>query len=142
LSRRYDAKAMKREILADGEVILRADDLTFSFRRLRRADALRVTVAGFDRGQLGTAPLDEIAAAARLPRLELFVDARGVTGVTTAVREEWTAWFQRHQTQLSRVHILVSDRFMTSVMHVAQHLARVGSLIQIHSDPKSFEAAM
>lgn len=131
---------MKRETLPDGEIRLVADDLTFTFRRLRRADTLLVTVTGYDRGQLGPAPLDEIAAAARLPRLELFVDARAATGVTTAVREEWTAWFQRHQAQLARVHVLVSDRFMISVVHVAQHLARVGSLIQIHSDPATFEA--
>ena len=132
---------MKRETRPDGEIVLAADDLSFSFRRLRRADALLVTVTGYDRGQLGTAALDEIAAAVRLPRIELFVDARAATGVTTAVREEWTGWFQRNQAHLARVHILVGDRFMTSVVAVAQHLARVGSLIQIHSDPARFEAA-
>ena len=108
---------------------------------LRHADALLVTVTGFDRGQLASAALDEIAAAIRLPQLQLFVDARAATGVVTAVREEWTAWLQQNQAHLSRVHILVSDRFMTSVMHVAQHLARLGALIQIHSDPATFEAA-
>ncbi len=127
-------------MLADGQVRLTADDISFTFRRLRRADSLLVVVTGFDRGQLGSAPLEEIEAAlARLPLLELFIDARDATGVTTAVREEWTAWFQAHERRLRRVHVLVANRFMTTVVAVAQHLARVGSLIQIHGDAARFE---
>jgi hypothetical protein len=131
---------MQREMLADGQVRLTADDVAFTFRRLRRADGFLVVVSGFDQGQLGSAALDEIAAAAaRLPLLELFIDARDATGVTTAVREEWTSWLQTHQARLRRVHILVANRFMETVVNVAQHLARVGSLIQIYSDPARFE---
>jgi hypothetical protein len=131
-----------REILADGSVGLAIEDTSFTFRRLR-ADTLLVRVIGYDRGQFGRAPLDEMAAALDLVLpLEIFVDARAAIGVTTAVREEWTEWFQTHRGRLKKIHVLVLGKFMSSVVNVSQHLARVGSLIQVYGDAERFEQAL
>lgn len=131
-----------REELPDGSLRLAAQDVTFRLTRLR-PDALLVVIEGYDQGQLGTQPLDEIGAAlGRGEPMELFVDGSQVTGVTTAVREEWTRWFVANQARLRRVHVLVSGRFMNAAVSVAQHLARVGELIQITGDAARFASKL
>lgn len=132
----------QREELPDGSIRLAADGVSFRFTRLR-PDALLVVIEGYDQGQLGAQPLDEIGQTlARGEPIELFVDAGQVTGVTTAVREEWTRWFVANQSRLRRVHVLVSSRFMTAAVSVAQHLARVGELIQITGDAERFASKL
>ena len=71
-----------REELPDGSIRLAAEDVSFLLTRLR-PDALVVVIDGYDQGQLGSKPLDEIGATlARGETIELFVDASRVTGVT------------------------------------------------------------
>jgi len=131
-----------REELPDGSIRLEADDVSFHLSRIR-PDALLIVIEGYDQGQLGAKPLDEIGAAlGRGEPMELFVDASQVTGVTTAVREEWTRWFVANQARLRRVHVLVSGRFMNAAVSVAQHLARVGELIQITGDAARFASKL
>ncbi len=133
---------IQRETLPDGSTRLSDEDTSFTYTRLR-PEALLVRIVGDDRGQFGTAPLDEMGAAlARGGRLEIFVDARAAAGVTTGVREEWTAWFQANAPRLKKIHVLVLGKFMQQVVSVSQHLARVGSLIQIYGDEGRFEAAL
>jgi hypothetical protein len=131
-----------RETLPDGSVRLHDARCSFTYTRLRPG-ALLVRVVGYDQGQLGSAPLDEMGAAiARGQPLEIFVDAREAEGVTTLVREDWTAWFQANQARLQKIHVLVLGKFMQQVVSVSQHLARVGSLIQIYGDVDRFEQAL
>jgi hypothetical protein len=124
----------------DGELRLSAGGCTFAFRRLRPA-ALLVTISGNDKGQFGTATLDEIRLEIlRGKPLELFVDARDATGVAVSVSEDWTRFFTQNRESLSRVSVLVGSRIMNLTIAIAQHLSRTGNLIQIYSDPATFDA--
>lgn len=131
---------MNRETLPDGQLELSAGDCTFRFRRLR-SGVLLVTITGDDRGEFGTATLDEIRMEIlRNKPLELFVDARAAIGAALSVSNDWTAFFSTNRENLERVSVLVGSKVVSLTVAIAQHLSRTGNLIQIYSDPAMFDA--
>jgi hypothetical protein len=129
-----------RETLPDGQVRLSDQDCTFVFRRLKPG-ALLVTITGQDAGQFGTSTLDEIRLELMRQRpLELFVDAREAFGAAVSVSDEWTRFFSLNREHLKRVSVLVGSKFVYLTVAIAQHLSRTGNLIQIYSDPETFDA--
>ena len=139
------APAIQREALADGTVRLSAERCVFIYRRLRPG-VLLVTIVGDDRGQFGSATLDEVAdELSRFGKqLLLFCDLRETSGPTTPVMEMWTAWFANHQTELRRVVLLVppESRVLHLSVSIAQHLSRTGNLIRICADADEFKQAI
>ena len=128
-----------REVLPDGSVRMSVGETAFFFSR-PRPDVLVVTITGYDKGQLGTAPLDEIGSILRIAApLQLFVDARNSVGATVRVSEDWTRFLTRHQADLTRVHVLVGSKMVELTVAIARHLSRTDRLIQIYSDPATFE---
>ena len=118
---------------------LSTPECEFLFRRLREG-ALLVTVTGYDRGELGTSPLDELRMELmRYKPLELFFDARAATAAVR-VSNEWTQFFASHKSELKRVSILVTTKTMNLTMSIAQHLSGTGNLIQIYTDTALFDA--
>lgn len=131
-----------REILSDGRVKLSAGEASFVYERPARG-VLLVTIAGHDRGQFGTATLDEIALALQRERpLELFVDARDVVLAAVSVSEEWTRFFATNRASFERVHVLAGSKLVELTVAIAQHLSRTGNLIQIYSDPEIFASRL
>lgn len=132
-----------REVLPDGAVRLTCGDTGFLFTR-PRANVLVVTIAGYDKGQLGTAPLDEIGSVLRVAAspVHLFVDARDAVGATVRVSEDWTSFLSRHRTELAHVHVLAGSKAIELTVAIARHLSRTDRLIQIYSDPRIFEAQL
>ena len=81
-----------RELLPDGSVRLTSGESAFVFAR-PTAGVLLVTITGYDKGQFGTAALDEIGSVLRLgTRVHLFVDARNAIGATVRVSEDDGVW--------------------------------------------------
>src|SRR4051794_41070198 len=112
--------AMRRETLPDGSIRLATEGCSFVYTRLRPGVLLTV-VSGYDRGDLGYAALDEVAAEiGRFGAVRWFVDTREAFGVTTRVREDWTAWFQANQSALRGVDILVGSTFFAMAVSVAK----------------------
>jgi len=112
----------------------------FTFRR-PRAGVLEIAIEGIDKGQLGTAPLDEIARAMMRERpLELFVDATRASMPAVSVSREWTRFFSLNQKDLKRVSVLVGDQSVKLTIAIAQHLSQTGKLIQIYTDAELYEA--
>jgi hypothetical protein len=129
-----------RELTADGSVRLIAGESAFAFAR-PKVDVLVVSITGYDKGQFGTAPLDEIASILRVAApLQLFVDARNAVGATVRVSQDWTSFLSLHRQELGRVHVLAGSKMVELTVAIARHLSRTGSLIQIYSDPDIFEA--
>ena len=136
------ANRLIREVLPDGQLRLSSGECSFVFRRLPSATLL-VTISGDDGGELGTAPLDEIRLEIlRHQPLELFVDARAVTSASVKVSREWTAFFAENRNTLKRVVLLGGSRVINLTLAIAQHLSHTGNLIQLHSDPRTFEARL
>jgi hypothetical protein len=117
---------------------LSAGNCTFVFDR-PAAGVLVVTIRGFDKGELGDAPLKEISSGFGLGRpLELFIDASAATGAAKEVSDAWTQFFAERQKDLKRVHVLVGSKVVQLTIAIAQHLSRTGSLVQLYSDPDIF----
>jgi hypothetical protein len=129
-----------RELMADGSVRLSSGESAFAFAR-PKVDVLVVTIAGYDKGQFGTAPLDEIASILRVAApLQLFVDARNAVGATVRVSQDWTSFLSLHRHELAHVHVLAGSKMVELTVAIARHLSRTGNLIQIYSDARIFEA--
>ncbi len=131
-----------REVLPDGSVRMTSGESAFTFAR-PKPGVLVVTITGYDKGQFGTAPLDEIATVLRIAApLELFVDARDAVGATVRVSEDWTSFISRHRADLTHVHVLAGSKMVELTVAIAGHLSRTERLIQIYSDPKIFDAQL
>jgi hypothetical protein len=129
-----------REPLADGSVRLSSGESAFEFAR-PKVDVLVVTITGYDKGQFGTAPLDEIASVLRVASpLHLFVDARNAVGATVRVSQDWTSFLSLHRRDLAHVHVLAGSKMVELTVAIAGHLSRTGNLIQLYSDAEIFEA--
>jgi hypothetical protein len=129
-----------RETGANGAVTLKAGKCVFEFTR-RAPGVLEVRIEGTDKGQFGTAALDEIALAIVRERpIELFVDAGKASMPTVAVSQEWTRFFALNRKDLKRVSVLVSSKSVELTIAIAKHLSETGNLIQIYSDASLFEA--
>jgi hypothetical protein len=130
---------MNRTIEPDGSITLRAGDCAFRFRR-DVPGIVDVAITGIDDGQFGTATLDELRLALMRERpLELFMDVREAFSPAVGVSRDWTRFFAENRAQLKRVHVLVGSKVVELTIAIAQHLSRTGNLIQIYSDPESFE---
>jgi len=104
---------------------------------------LVVAITGYDKGQFGTAPFDEIDSVLRVAApLLLFVDARNAVGATVRVSEDWTGFLSRHAAELAHVHVLVGSKTVELTVAIARHLSRTDRLIQIYSDPDVFETQL
>jgi hypothetical protein len=135
-------QAFEREVLPDGSVRMTSGGTEFVFAR-PGASVLLVTVAGYDKGQLGTAPLDEIGSVLRVAApVHLFVDARKGVGATARVSEDWTRFMTRHAGDLAHVHVLVGSKMLELTIAIARHLSRIDRLMQIYSDPAIFETQL
>lgn len=131
---------LQREAAADGSVKLSAGRCTFTFTR-PAPGVLEVRIEGTDKGQFGSAALDEIALAIVRERpIELFIDASKASMPTVPVSTQWTRFMKLNRKDLKRVSVLVSSKSVELTIAISKHLSETGNLIQIYSDPALFEA--
>ncbi len=129
-----------REIAPDGNVVVRDGKCRYVFRRLRPG-AIEVEIVGTDRGQFGTAAIDEVALALMRERsLELFVDASQGSIVSIGASGAWTRFLEVNREGLKRVTILASSRPMALTMAIVRHLSNTGDLMQICPGREAYEA--
>jgi hypothetical protein len=131
-----------RVVLPDGSVRITSGESALVFARPIQS-VLVVTITGYDKGQFGTAPFDEIGSTLRVAApVQLFIDARNAIGATVRVSEDWTGFLSRHSTELARVHVLVGSKMLELTVAIARHLSRTDRLIQIYADPAVFETQL
>ena len=76
-----------------------------------RVVVMRIT--GHDIGELGDAPFREVERAlAEDGLVELYVDARESTGVTTDVSGAWAGWLVKHKAKRAHVSMLTRTKFV------------------------------
>ncbi len=133
---------LERAVLPDGSVRMIAESSRFVFVR-PTPRTLAISFTGYDKGQFGTAPFDEIGAILRVHSpLELFVDARNAVGATVRVSQDWTSYFSQHKHDFTRIHVLAGSKLIALTIGIVQHLSRTGNLIQIYSDGEAFDAEL
>lgn len=132
------APPQARETLAHGVVRMRCANTAFTYLPLG-PDVLHVIIEGMDRGELGDAPLREIARHFSPGRsLELEVDASGAQGATEPVADAWTRWFRTNRERLGRVTILVAAEHLHQTIELSRLLSGTGELIRIVTDRAHF----
>jgi hypothetical protein len=108
-------------------------------RRLRPGSLL-VKIVGYDRGELGDRPFEEIYNEIKhFKTIDLYVDLADSFGAATPVREAWTEWFRANQAHLRRVSVLVGSKFVEMAVTLAKLFSRTGDLIQLYSSRAAFE---
>ena len=136
------APKFSRTIQSDGSVRLATQHGSFCFAR-PRPGVLRVTIAGHDDGEFGSATLDEFIQALQRERpLTLFVDTRDAISVSPSGRDDWTRFFASNRHNLTAVHVLTSSKAVQLSVAVAQHFSDTGNLIRLYSKPDAFEARL
>lgn len=133
---------ISREIDPDGTLRLRSAQCAYSITRLRPG-ALLLKIEGKELGELGRAPLGEVAAEAALhPPLRLFIDLSALTSISDEVSNDWTAWFRANRGSISRLDALTGSILVELTVAVSQVLSHTGDMMRLHTDRQRFESAI
>ena len=125
----------------DGRDTFRSDSASLSVRSAGPGRVM-LTLGGFDRGEFGGTPFDEIRRRTD-PHLglHLLLDLRDARGAARHVADCWTQWFATHRPSLKAVDVLVGSRGVHVAVAVAQHFSGTDDLVRIHRDPARFDEA-
>jgi hypothetical protein len=130
-----------RQVFPDGTVVLRGEHASFFFKR-PRPGVVEMKVVGrkVDNGELGTAPMDELAGdLGHFAPVELFVDLSEAVGAMVPIQQSWAEWFARNRTALKVVHMLVQGSYMQFTAEVVRFFSRTDNLIRVYLDKGAFD---
>ena len=132
----------QREALEDGTVRLSSMRCRFTYRRLRPG-VVFLLIEGQDRGEFGTAPMDELREdLSRYAPVEMFIEMDDTTGAIVPVQEAWTGWFSENRSALKSVSMLTRSKYMHFTAEVVKLFSRTGELIRVYLDPAPFDEAL
>jgi hypothetical protein len=125
-----------------GEVVFEAQHCRLAIRRPAPRVVL-VLLTGSDVGEFGERPFQELARDLEgdLP-LELFVDARGVSGASLDVSSEWARWLSTNRLRLRHVSMLTGSRFVHLTANLVRKIADLGDIMRIYTEAAAFEGAL
>ncbi|WNG41191.1 hypothetical protein F0U61_51430 [Archangium violaceum] len=134
--------SFRREVLEDGAVRLSSERCSFTYQR-PRPGVVSILIVGNDKGEFGTAPMDELREdIRRYAPVELFFEMDEVTGANLPVQEAWTEWFSANRSALKSVSILTHSKYMHFTAEVVKLFSRTGELIRVYLDPEPFQEAL
>jgi hypothetical protein len=134
--------SFRRETLEDGSVRLVSEQCSFFYQR-PRPGVVFMRIVGTDKGEFGTAPMDELREdIRRYAPIEMFIEMDEITGANLPVQEAWTGWFSRNRPALKSVSILTRNKFMHFTAEVVKFFSRTGELIRVYLEPQPFEEAL
>jgi hypothetical protein len=133
---------ISREVTTDGSIRLKTDGCCYTIVRLRPG-VLLLRIEGKELGELGRAPLGEVAAEAALhPPLRLFIDLSRLTSISDAVSDDCTAWFRANRASIRKLDALPGSILVQLTVAVSQVLSHTGDMMRIHNDRDRFESAI
>ena len=133
-----------RETVDPQTVRLSAGGCSFTYRRLKPGKLL-LAISGDDKGQFGTAAIDEVNAEFdRFGKLTLFVDAYNASGPATSVMEAWTAYFAANRPKFNNIGILVApqSKLLHLTVSIVQHLSGMGGQLRVFGSDQDFTKAI
>jgi hypothetical protein len=106
------------------------------------AGVLVLVIEGSDAGELGDAPMRELARDLAGPAsVELFVDARATKGATVDVSNDWARWLRGHRQHLQAVHMLTASRYVQLTADLVRRFAEL-EMMRVYADPAAFDEAL
>ncbi|OJH35896.1 hypothetical protein [Cystobacter ferrugineus] len=134
--------SFQREEREGGEVRLKSERCTFIYWR-PRPGVVVLRIVGEDRGEFGTAPMDELRGdISRYAPLELFIEMEDSAEARMPVQEAWTDWFNTHRSALKSVSILTRSKYMHFTAEMVKFFSRTGELIRVYLEEAPFEEAL
>jgi hypothetical protein len=130
-------------ILPEGETRLHAGETYFLFKRLKPG-IIFTAIAGANKGELGTLPLEEIRnefARFRRP-ITWLIDSEQSPYMVSSVFESWTGWLLNNRHIFSSIQIFTAEKAMNMSLSIAKHLTGASRLIITHGERNSFEKAV
>lgn len=128
---------------SDGSFRFSGGGTAFTFHRLRPGVMLTIAT-GFDRGEIGDAPLRTIESEVRWFRtpVEWFIDARAADNAASPVFTRWTEWLARNTGMLKRLHVLTGGEPMKLTVSIARHLSGAAGFLTLYDDAATFGSAI
>jgi hypothetical protein len=97
-------------------------------------------ISGCDVGEFGEAPMKALNdSATSSDPIDLFIDARDVTGASIDVSGEWARWLNSHKPGLRSVTMLTGSRFIEITAAFVRRFATLESIMRICSEPAIFD---
>ena len=100
-------------------------------------------IQGCDVGEFGDAPMKALQDSIREGEpMDLFIDARDVSGASIEVSGEWASWLSAHRIALRSVTMLTGSRFIYVTAEFVRRFANLGGLMRICTEPAVFDQAL
>lgn len=97
-------------------------------------------IAGTDIGEFGEAPMRALhESVTEASAVDLFIDARDVTGASIEVSGEWAAWLGSHRAGLRSVTMLTGSRFIEITAQFVRRFASLEGIMRIGNDTAVFD---
>jgi hypothetical protein len=107
-------------------------------RHPKRVIVLRIS--GCDIGEFGKAPMKALhESVTAADPVDLFIDARDVSGASIEVSGEWAAWLGAHRDGLRSVTMLTGSSFIRLTAEFVRRFASLEGVMRIGNDQVVFD---
>ncbi|HWF11651.1 MAG TPA: hypothetical protein VG297_24455 [Bryobacteraceae bacterium] len=97
-------------------------------------------ISGCDIGEFGEAPMRALnESVSEANPVDLFIDARDVSGASIEVSGEWAAWLGAHRAGLRSVTMLTGSRFVQITAEFVRRFASLEGIMRIGNDSAVFD---
>jgi hypothetical protein len=100
-------------------------------------------ISGCDVGEFGEQPMKELNpyVSASDP-VDLFIDARDVSGASIEVSGDWALWLSAHKSGLRSITMLTGSRFIHVTAEFVRRFASLEGIMRICTEPSVFDFAL
>lgn len=106
------------------------------------AGVVVLRLAGWDAGEFGARPMQELAKHFGADPIEFFIDARAVQGASIDVSGDWALWLGKYRSCFQQISMLTGSRFIQITADFVRRFADLGEVMRIYTDPVAFDAAL
>lgn len=105
-----------------------------------RPRVIVLRISGCDIGEFGEAPMRALnESVSETDPVDLFIDARDVSGASIEVSGEWAAWLGAHRGALRSVTMLTGSRFIQVTAEFVRRFASLEGIMRIGNDAAVFD---
>ena len=133
---------MNGELSGSADVVFEGVHSTLAIER-PGAGIVVLRLTGWDVGELGNAPMRELAKDVAVQQgVEFFIDARAVKAATTDVSSDWAQWLAKHRSRFGHISMLTGSPFIQLTANFVRQFAELGDIMRLYTDPVAFDAAL
>lgn len=108
-----------------------------------REGVILMRIDGHDVGEFGDVPMRVVEALISDTGMAmLFIDARGVRGVTVDVSGAWAQWLVRSRQRFSQMHMLTSSRQVEVTAEFVRRFTALHGQMNLYTDIPAFERCL